>query len=111
MFFELTKNEAGLALDAPMVERTANRMDEAAFHAFYSNTAPKFGGYIRRVAKAPPLHEDRVQEAFLKFLRTCPPGLDDRQQRAYLYRTGISLLTDHWRHAKRERLWNLLTPF
>ena len=111
MFFELTKDEAGLALDAPMVERTANRMDEAAFQDFYTETAPKFGGYIRRAAKDPALAEDVVQEAFLKFLRTCPPGLDDRQQRAYLYRTGISLLTDHWRRARRERLWSLLTPF
>src|ERR1051325_6220188 len=92
-------------------KRATNQMDEAAFQAFYSATAPKFSGYIRRAAKDSTLAEDIVQDAFLKFLRTCPAGLEERQQRAYLYRTGISLLTDHWRRARRERLWTLFTRF
>jgi RNA polymerase sigma-70 factor, ECF subfamily len=107
----VAENDAEMVRCAALAQRGANRMDEAAFEAFYSETAAKFAGYLRRAARNPALAEDVFQEAFLRFLRTCPPGLDDRQQRAYLYRTGMSLLTDHWRRAKRERLWNLLTPF
>ena len=106
----VARSEAEMAESSPLEERTANRMDEAAFQTFYRETAAKFAGYVRRAAKDAALAADIFQEALLRFLRTCPSGLDARQKRAYLYRTGMSLLTDHWRRAKRERLWNLLWP-
>ena len=103
---DFTETESSL-----LPERTANRMDEAAFQAFYSATAPKFGRYLRRAASDPALADDIFQEAFLRFLRNCPAGLEERQQKAYLYRTATSLLVDHWRRARRERMWSLRTIF
>lgn len=107
----VAQDGAEMAESSGLGQRAANRMDEAAFQAFYRETASKLAGYIRRAANDAALADDIFQEAFLRFLRTCPPGLDERQKRAYLYRTATSLLVDHWRRAKRERLWSLLTPF
>ncbi|MBI2820353.1 MAG: RNA polymerase sigma factor [Acidobacteria bacterium] len=94
-----------MAQSSPLTER----IGEAAFSNLYRKTGPKLWAYIRRAASNSALADDIFQEAFLRFLRSCPAGLDERQQRAYLYRTATSLLVDHWRRAKRERMWGLKT--
>lgn len=89
----------------------SERMDEAAFHTFYRETAPLLWAYIRRASGDAALAADILQETFYRFLRTNLPSLEQHQMKAYLYRTATSLLADHWRRAKRERRWNLETLF
>ena len=85
------------------------RMDEATFHAFYRETAPRLWSYIRREAGDAALADDILQETFYRFLRANLPVLEQRQMKAYLYRTATSLLSDHWRRLKREQRWSLKT--
>jgi RNA polymerase sigma-70 factor (ECF subfamily) len=87
------------------------RMDEVAFRAFYSDTAPKLRGYLRRVSGDASVADDILQETFLRFLRTELPALERLEMKAYLYRIASSVLVDHWRRLKRERRWSLETFF
>jgi RNA polymerase sigma-70 factor, ECF subfamily len=89
----------------------ARRMDEAAFHALYSDTAPRLWGYVRRASSDPALADDIMQETFLRFLRADLRPMDKFQMKAYLYRTASTLLMDHWRRLKRERTWSLANLF
>lgn len=86
-------------------------MDEDAFQLFYQATAAKLWAYIRRAARDAVLADDIFQESFLRFLRASPCGLDERQQKAYLYRTATSLLVDHWRRMNRRRQWSIKSFF
>jgi RNA polymerase sigma-70 factor (ECF subfamily) len=83
------------------------RMDEAAFHIFYRETAPMLRAYIRRASGDAALADDILQEAFYRFLRADLPVTEKFQRKAYLYRIANSLLSDHWRRLKRERRWSL----
>jgi RNA polymerase sigma-70 factor (ECF subfamily) len=95
-------------------------MNEAAFQAFYRQTAPVLWAYIRRACGDASLADDILQEAFFRFLRadlpvSSPSGATDGTQvfhaKAYLYRIANSLLADHWRRVKRERRWSLAALF
>jgi RNA polymerase sigma-70 factor (ECF subfamily) len=86
-------------------------VDENHFQTFYDDTAAKLRAYIRRAAGDAALADDIFQESFLRFLRTSPDDLDERQRKAYLYRTATSLLVDHWRSVKRSRQWSIKTLF
>ena len=83
----------------------AEPIDEAAFQILYRRTVPGLRSYIRKICGDIDLADDIFQETFYRFLRARPPALDDRQMKAYLYKTATSVLTDHWRRANRERLW------
>ncbi|MBZ5642042.1 MAG: RNA polymerase sigma factor [Acidobacteriia bacterium] len=86
-------------------------MDEAAFSAFYKETAPKLWSYIRRTSGDAALADDLLQESFYRFLRADLPPMDHSHSRAYLYRIAGSLISDHWREQKRQRRWSLLRNF
>ena len=79
-------------------------MTQAAFHDFYQKTAPAIRSYVCRSCGDWDLAEDLMQETFLRFLRSAPASMDEKARKAYLYRTADSLLVDHWRSAKRNRL-------
>ena len=49
--------------------------------------------------------DDLLQETFYRFLRSGPSGLNEFQMKAYLYKTAISLVSDHWRTLNRQRSW------
>jgi RNA polymerase sigma-70 factor, ECF subfamily len=104
---EVAQDGAAMAESSPLTER----IGEAAFSRLYRSAGPQLRAYPRRSASDATLADDIFQEAFLRFLRVCPAGLEERQQKAYLYRTATSLLVDHWRRARRERLWGLKTLF
>ena len=108
---DVAQERVAMAQSAAPMERTANGMGEEPFQAFYQDTAAKLWAYIRRAASDASLADDIFQETFLRFLRTSPSSLDERQQRAYLYRTATSLLVDHWRRVKRERQWSIKSLF
>lgn len=83
----------------------AARMDEAAFHQLYRETAPALRAYLRRGCGEAAVADDLLQETFYRFLRAeIPAGFEPFQTKAYLYRTASALVADHWRRAKRERL-------
>jgi RNA polymerase sigma-70 factor (ECF subfamily) len=82
-------------------------MDEAAFRAFYEETAPKLRAYIRRASGDAAFADDILQETFYRFLRADLPALEKYQMKGYLYRTASSLIVDHWRRLRRERRWSL----
>src|SRR5262245_42630441 len=107
----LTEDDAEMVHELAQREPFPSGMNEAAFASFYITASGKLRGYLRRASRNESLTDDILQEAFLRFLKTCPANLDERQQKAYLYRTATSLLVDHWRRARRERLWGLLSPF
>ncbi|MBI2821933.1 MAG: RNA polymerase sigma factor [Acidobacteria bacterium] len=83
------------------------RMDKAVFEALYRETAHMLWAYIRRASGEAALADDIFQETFLRLLRAGLPQLDPKQMRAYLYRTATSVLTDHWRRARRMRYLNI----
>jgi RNA polymerase sigma-70 factor (ECF subfamily) len=100
--------DCGPSLARGGAERASpQRMDEAAFHVFYSDTAPTLRSYIRRASGDTSIADDIVQEAFFRFLRADLPTMEKFQRKAYLYRTATTLLSDHWRRLKRERRWSL----
>jgi RNA polymerase sigma-70 factor, ECF subfamily len=99
--------ESSMTESVPMHQR----MDEAAFRAFYGDTAPKLRSYLRRASGNAALADDILQETFLRFLRADLPVMERLPMKAYLYRTASSVLVDHWRKLKRERRWSLESFF
>ena len=57
-------------------------MDETAFRTFYQNTAPQLHSYIRMMCNDATVADDLLQEAFYKFLRADPAGLNEFQMKA-----------------------------
>lgn len=86
-------------------------MDQAAFTAFYNETAPALRSYIRRVSQAGEAADDLLQEAYVRFLRAKPAITDPAGLKAYLYRTATATIYDQWRKRRRERLWSLTFRF
>ena len=82
-------------------------MDQAAFTAFYHETAPALRGYIRRVSQEGEVADDLLQETYVRFLRAKPDLADPVSLKAYLYKTATATIYDHWRKLRRERLWSL----
>jgi RNA polymerase sigma-70 factor, ECF subfamily len=105
--FSVPGGAASLAESEAASPSLPERMDEAAFQAFYRETAPTLRSYLRRASGDSALADDILQETFYRFLRADLPALEPFQMKAYLYRTAGSLLADHWRKWKRERRWNL----
>jgi RNA polymerase sigma-70 factor (ECF subfamily) len=88
-----------------IIVEAESRVDEATFRTLYEDIAPSLRVYIRRACGDAALADDLLQEAFFRFLRAKVPSLERWQIKAYLYRTAVSLLTDHWRRLDRERRW------
>ena len=81
-------------------------MDEAAFQVFYERTAAGLWSYIHRSAGSADVADDILQDAFLRFLRAAPVGLEPSDRKAYLYKIASHLLVDHWRRVNRELRWD-----
>jgi len=86
-------------------------VDEEAFSALYRATASALHGYIRKTCGNMALAEDILQDTFYRFLRANVPEMNAHQTKSYLFKIATSLLVDHWRREKREKLWqNLWHP-
>jgi RNA polymerase sigma-70 factor (ECF subfamily) len=105
--FAIAGSRLSAAESAPLPQPMPQPMDEAAFQAFYGETAPKLRSYIRRVSGDAALADDILQETFYRFLRAGLPAMEKFRMKTYLYRTANSLVADHWRRLKRERRWSL----
>jgi len=78
-------------------------MSEAAFQAFYEETARPLWAFICRVCGKPELADDLLQETYLRFLRAADLKADAALRKAYLYKIATNLMTDHWRTSAREQ--------
>ena len=92
--------EHGIIADSPLAAGRTDRLDAAAFEAFYASTAPALHAYIRRVAEDAATAEDVLQEAFCRFLRGRHESMDEAQMRSYLYRTATTIIYDQWRRRR-----------
>ncbi len=86
-------------------------MDQAAFTAFYNETAPALRGYIRRVSQDGEVADDLLQETYVRFLRAKPDVTDAASVKGYLYKTATAAIYDYWRKRRSERLWSLTFRF
>lgn len=78
------------------------RLDEAAFSAFYASHARPLWAYVYRVTGHAADADDIVQEAFLRVLRQGPDNDDREQWKRFLFRVASNLVVDRWRMRKRE---------
>ena len=78
-------------------------MNEAAFRAFYEQTAPALRSYLRFSCRDATLADDLLQDAYLRMLRRDLPPLNEAASRSYLYKTARSVMFDHFRRMRRER--------
>lgn len=74
-------------------------MDEAAFSAFYAQTARPLRAYLARTVGDLTLADDLSQEAYVRFLRS-GPKVDEEHCRASLFRIATNLVRDHFRRRK-----------
>jgi RNA polymerase sigma-70 factor, ECF subfamily len=108
MFHEAVSLPGFFEKRAPFSGGVVSSSDEAAFCALYRSTAPALQGYIRKACGNAALAEDMLQETFYRFLRADVPEMDAHQTKSYLFKIATSLLVDHWRREKREKLWQSL---
>jgi RNA polymerase sigma-70 factor, ECF subfamily len=79
-------------------------MDEAAFGAFYAETARALFGYFLRVSGDRALAEDLMQESYCRLLSADLPAMNRSGNRRYLFRIATNLLHDRWRKHKEDPL-------
>lgn len=75
-------------------------MDEAAFVAFYEQTARRLRSYLRRTTGDTVLADDLLQESYTRLLGSGFVTDDDDHRRNYLYRIASNLVRDHYRRQR-----------
>jgi RNA polymerase sigma-70 factor, ECF subfamily len=88
----------------PAIAKKEPNMDEAAFGAFYAETAHPLFGYLLRVSADRALAEDLMQEAYCRLLSANLPEMSRSDRRRYLFRIATNLLHDRWRKHKEDSL-------
>ncbi len=91
-----------VALPSELADVRAERpaMDEAAFVAFYDQTARRLRSYLRRVTGDTALADDLLQESYTRLLASGFATDDDGHRRNYLYRIATNLVRDHYRRQR-----------
>jgi RNA polymerase sigma-70 factor, ECF subfamily len=89
---------------ARTIAKKEPNMDEAAFGAFYAETARPLLGYMLRVSGERAIAEDLMQESYCRFLSAELPPMDRSESRRYLFRIATNLLHDRWRTHKESPL-------
>jgi RNA polymerase sigma-70 factor, ECF subfamily len=95
---------APAARDVPRAAENKLCMDEASFHSFYDQSAPRLFSYLLRISGERALAQDLLQETYFRFLTAKLPPLTDGQARNYLFRIATNLLRDRWRRRREEPL-------
>ena len=80
------------------VERAAGRSERQ--REFFSAHYPRLAGWVRRQVDDDETAHDIAAEAFTRLMSRWSVANDPH---AYLYKTAVNLLRDHWRRAQRER--------
>jgi RNA polymerase sigma-70 factor, ECF subfamily len=109
MPWDLPISAANLDLlnDRPRVRAITTKdpnMDEAAFAAFYAQTARPLFSYLLRVSGDRTVAEDLMQEAYCRLLSSDLPDMSPSESRSYLFRIATNLLHDRWRKYKEDPL-------
>jgi RNA polymerase sigma-70 factor, ECF subfamily len=78
--------------------------DQAAFAAFYAETARPLFGYLLRVSGERSVAEDLMQEAYFRFLSAGLPQMNASEHKSYLFRIASNLLHDRWRRQREDPL-------
>jgi RNA polymerase sigma-70 factor (ECF subfamily) len=67
---------------------------------FFAAQYPRLAGWVRRQVDDDDTAHDIAAEAFTRLMSRWSASHDPH---AYLYKTAVNLLRDHWRKAQRER--------
>ncbi|MEV4510048.1 RNA polymerase sigma factor [Dactylosporangium sp. NPDC049525] len=74
--------------------------DPDARREFFVSHYPRLAGWVRRQVDDDDTAHDIASEAFTRLMSRWSAAYDPH---AYLYKTAINLLRDHWRRAQKER--------
>lgn len=86
------------------------RMNEAAFRAFYEQTARPLFNYLLRISGRRDIAEDVLQESYCRLLSAKLPDMDEAQTRSYLFKIATNLLRDRWRRNEETAIETANTP-
>jgi RNA polymerase sigma-70 factor, ECF subfamily len=78
----------------------ALRMDEEAFHGFYSRTASMLWAYLARATGDPSAADDLLQETYYRFLRARVEFESEAHRRHYAFRIATNLVRDRYRRPR-----------
>lgn len=83
--------------ETEMIHPRQRKLWKESFKGFYEKHSRALWFYIFKTCGDEQLADDVFQEAFYRFLRSEPIGLNEFQQRAFLYKTATRLIIDHKR--------------
>lgn len=75
-------------------------MREDARREFFEAQYPRLAGWVRRQVDDDDTAHDIASEAFTRLMSKWTDSYDPQ---AYLYKTAVNLLRDHWRRTQAER--------
>lgn len=73
------------------------RMSSKAFEEFYAQTARPLKSYLLRLLRNEALADEALQDAYYKYLRGAPVGLEEKERKNYLFRIATNLVNDLYR--------------
>jgi RNA polymerase sigma-70 factor, ECF subfamily len=80
------------------IERSAPRSD--VWRDLFVAQYPRLAGWVRQLVDSDETAQDIASEAFTRLMTRWSRSYDPH---AYLYKTAVNLVRDHWRRTKRER--------
>jgi len=80
-----------------------NKLRKETFKIFYQTFSKPFWHFILKTCGDDSMTDDIFQEAFFRFFRTAPEGLNEHQKKAYLYKTAVRLIIDQQKRIKVEK--------
>jgi RNA polymerase sigma-70 factor (ECF subfamily) len=86
----------------PHTEIFSNKLWKESFKIFYENHARRFRLFILKTCGDEGMTEDIFQESFFRFLRSAPIGLNEHQQKSYLYKVAYRLILDQKKKFRTE---------
>lgn len=96
----LSRDQAPVSSVGESATAPAQSPNELEFVEFHRLTHRGLGAYVQQSTGDASATEDVVQEAYLRFLRSCTPTRQFQPARAYLFRIATNLLRD--RHRRRD---------
>lgn len=81
-------------------ERSAARLDEDAFRAFYERTARQLWAYLSRIADDPGAADELLQEAYFRIYKAGDGYESESHRRNALFRIATNLVRDRHRRAR-----------
>lgn len=78
-------------------------IEEERFERFYDRTARPLRSYLWSMTGDPEIAADVLQDAFVRYLNSDGPDVDEKGAVAYLYAIATRLVYDRWRRERLER--------